>query len=122
MNARIYTILSFELHNGQRFCFSHHVAATSSVEAERIATEHAIDLLRNADELYVITDARDPDPAAAVQTYVSGFFDAPVPHKPIPNDQHARWVKTMTRAYWCDGERVPPLFRRFYVAPAALAA
>lgn len=119
--ARIFTILSFERHEGSRHCFVHHVAASSSHEAEKLAAEHIPDLLQNAEELYVLTDARTPDQSAAVAAYVSGSYSLRDPHTPICDEQHKGWLRAMTRDYCVAGERYPAAFRRFYVSVAESA-
>jgi hypothetical protein len=110
--ARIFTVLTFERHDGQRYCYAHHVAATTSAQAEELFQLHGQSLVDGAEEVYVRTDRDDPSDDECIATYTTGSYRGRPEHHAIADDAHQRWISAMTQPFMSDGEMVQPAFRR----------
>jgi hypothetical protein len=114
--ARIFTVLTFERHDGQRYCYAHHIAATSSAEAEQLLRTYLQPLVDSAEEVYVGTDLDDPSDDECTSrrfaTYTTGSYRGPIEQRAIKDDDHQRWIRAMTQPFMSDGEPVKPALRR----------
>lgn len=107
-DPKIFTVMVWQVAEGKRRLRVHYVAGLNSRDAE--ARIKARNLTHLTGQCFITTDEHEAEYGDGCKLYTTEYTN----EEHVSDDKFRAWVRCMTRPRWDDGDKSPPVYRRFH--------